>query len=507
MSISCDAALRLLDDSLNFLTDSSVKLRAGTLVDESRTIEHLKTASESARIVREAVLSELPDALWQNREELDALVERIRIISEQRPAAQRRRSRLLALRTALESGSIVHRRAQRLAELRQLRDHAIDELRSQAALESPTSDLPGPEADRWIEWACDLKEPKDTELLQSIRAAFPHLDSFIANLEPSMWTAGSSGATIPLGAEQATAKEESEESRRHIEEREDLVPPDVADGNQKVAEEVAADHSIDKAVQKLLAGRRWILLAGVLPLLLAAGFLMWRGSRNTGSNRTLDPVQRTHPAQSQSNPPEVSTSTATPSEHEARVAAPASLKEQIKDHDHSLARDSSAKGQAAKPAGGHDADLLRPTLSIPGQEESASAAGSDTQVPLAGGSINGVPTGMTNVLTTVPVVVPQLAPQKDQASSGTVAAVLLKEVPPRYPLQARQARVEGTVVLEGIIGIDGKLQNLRAVRGDARLVQAAIDAAKQWRYKPSLLHGQPAESVTQITVNFSLTGR
>ena len=156
---------------------------------------------------------------------------------------------------------------------------------------------------------------------------------------------------------------------------------------------------------------------------------------------------------------------------------------------------------------GHDADLLRPTLSIPGQEESASAAGSDTQVPLAGGSINGVPTGMTNVLTTVPVVVPQLAPQKDQASSGTVAAVLLKEVPPRYPLQARQARVEGTVVLEGIIGIDGKLQNLRAVRGDARLVQAAIDAAKQWRYKPSLLHGQPAESVTQITVNFSLTGR
>src|SRR5215469_7541033 len=550
MSISCDAALRLLDDSLNFLTDSSVKLRAGTLVDESRTIEHLKKASESARIVREAVLSELPDASWQNREELDALVERIRIISEQRPAAQRRRSRLLALRTALESGSIVHRRAQRLAELRQLRDHAIDKLRSQAALESPTSDLPGPEADRWIEWACDLKEPKDTELLQSIRAAFPHLDNFIANLEPSMWTAGSSGATIQLGAEQATAKEESEEPRRHIEEREDLVPPDVADGNQKGAEEalqrskervfarftsriveehrqtgpisadastematptrgaaVAADHTIDKAVQKLLPGRRWILLAGVPPLLLAAGFLMWRGSRNTGSNRTLDPVQRTLPAQSQSNPPEVSTSTATPSEHEARVAAPASLKEQIKDHDHSLARDSSAKGQAAKPAGGHDADLLRPTLSIPGQEESASAAGSDTQVPLAGGSINGVPTGMTNVLTTVPVVVPQLAPQKDQASSGTVAAVLLKEVPPRYPLQARQARVEGTVVLEGIIGIDGKLQNLRAVRGDARLVQAAIDAAKQWRYKPSLLHGQPAESVTQITVNFSLTGR
>src|SRR6516164_3563099 len=134
MNVSCDAALRSLDDLSTLLSQSSEKLRAGTLLDVTQVVEQLKTAAESARTVREAVLSELPDASWQNRDELDALLERVRIISEERAAVQRQRSRLLALAAALESGSIVHRRAQRLAELQQLRGNAINELRSQAAL-------------------------------------------------------------------------------------------------------------------------------------------------------------------------------------------------------------------------------------------------------------------------------------------------------------------------------------------------------------------------------------
>ena len=84
--------------------------------------------------MRELVLSELPEASWQNREELDALMEKIQTILDARTLEQLR-ARLLALATELESGSIVHRRAHRLSELNQLRDQAVNELRSQAGLE------------------------------------------------------------------------------------------------------------------------------------------------------------------------------------------------------------------------------------------------------------------------------------------------------------------------------------------------------------------------------------
>ena len=90
-------------------------------------------------MVRELVLSELPEASWQNREELDALARGdTRKLYEARNLEQRR-SRLLALATELERGSIVHRRALRVNELTQLRDQAINELRSQATSEASTT--------------------------------------------------------------------------------------------------------------------------------------------------------------------------------------------------------------------------------------------------------------------------------------------------------------------------------------------------------------------------------
>ena len=69
--------------------------------------------------------------------------------------------------------------------MNQLRDQAINELRSQAEGTPPI--LPGPEADRWVEWACGLQEPEDADSLETLRNTFGHLDDFIANLEPGMW--------------------------------------------------------------------------------------------------------------------------------------------------------------------------------------------------------------------------------------------------------------------------------------------------------------------------------
>ena len=174
-----------LNDSLALLCESVEKLKAAKSVDIAEVTEQLRMAAESARNLRALVLSELPEAAWQSRHELDALLEKIEKRVEARQLEQLR-ARLLGLATELERGGIVHRRAVRVSQLTQLRDQAIIELRSQAGKAAPQP-LPGPESDEWLDWACGLKEPDDAESLQMIRNGFAHLDELVANLEPDMW--------------------------------------------------------------------------------------------------------------------------------------------------------------------------------------------------------------------------------------------------------------------------------------------------------------------------------
>jgi protein TonB len=75
-----------------------------------------------------------------------------------------------------------------------------------------------------------------------------------------------------------------------------------------------------------------------------------------------------------------------------------------------------------------------------------------------------------------------------------------------YPPIAKQAHVQGVVVLHAIIGKDGRIKNLNVISGNAMLTQAAVDAVSNWRYKPYLLNGEPTEVDTTVTVNFSFGG-
>jgi len=78
-------------------------------------------------------------------------------------------------------------------------------------------------------------------------------------------------------------------------------------------------------------------------------------------------------------------------------------------------------------------------------------------------------------------------------------------VQPKYPPLAVQARIGGTVHLRAIIGRDGKVRDLTLVSGQPLLVPSAIDAVKQWVYKPTYLNGVPVEVVTEVDVNFRLS--
>ncbi len=121
-----------------------------------------------------------------------------------------------------------------------------------------------------------------------------------------------------------------------------------------------------------------------------------------------------------------------------------------------------------------------------------------------GGSMGGV---LGGVLSSTPVAIPKAAtPQRVRVSQGVSQGLLIHKVQPAYPALARQARIQGTVVLQALIGKDGAIQNLHVVSGHPMLTGAALDAVKQWRYKPYYLNGEPVEVETTINVNFTLGG-
>ena len=97
--------------------------------------------------------------------------------------------------------------------------------------------------------------------------------------------------------------------------------------------------------------------------------------------------------------------------------------------------------------------------------------------------------------------------QRVRVSQGVMQGLRVSYVDPSYPL-GHDVRVEGSVIMDAIIGRDGTVQDLRILKSSSPILdQSALDAAKQWKYKPYLLNGQAIEVDTTITVNFKLPQR
>ena len=96
-------------------------------------------------------------------------------------------------------------------------------------------------------------------------------------------------------------------------------------------------------------------------------------------------------------------------------------------------------------------------------------------------------------------------PRPVRVGGDVQMANILSRVNPVYPPLARQARIQGLVKLEGIIARDGTVQHLKVISGHALLVPAALDAVKQWRYRPTHLNGEPVEVIAPIDVHFILS--
>jgi periplasmic protein TonB len=125
--------------------------------------------------------------------------------------------------------------------------------------------------------------------------------------------------------------------------------------------------------------------------------------------------------------------------------------------------------------------------------------GPDTGFP------DGVPGGLPqNVVEFVPPP-PPLAERKPVRPGGVIETPkILKRVQPVYPTIAQIARVQGTVVIDALIGEDGKVRNARVLQGNAQLNDAALAAVRQWVFTPTKLNGEPVAVLMTVTVVFTL---
>jgi periplasmic protein TonB len=132
---------------------------------------------------------------------------------------------------------------------------------------------------------------------------------------------------------------------------------------------------------------------------------------------------------------------------------------------------------------------------------------------VAGGAVGGV---LGGIIGSVPSAAPpppppppaapkkEPTPQRIKVGGNVQSAMVLKKIPPLYPQLAKSARVSGVVHLAAVIAKDGTIQELHSLGGPALLIQAAVDAVKQWVYRPTLLNGEPVQVETTIDVNFTL---
>ncbi len=255
---------------------------------------------------------------------------------------------------------------------------------------------------------------------------------------------------------------------------------------------------------------KWVLVAAAILLAAAGGYF---ASTKLHSAPPPAPAVSNPPAQAAptvSAPAQDITLGGTSSTKPAPVLTPSQPQATPVSHttapeDTSDAADDTVKksSSSAKPQLEHADKPVREALVVknPSSKSAASQAEVPQAIPVLGIASNSGDKALAGIMDAKPTT-PVLRTMK--VSQGVSQGLVLKRVPPDYPAQARQLRVEGSVQLEATIAKDGNVKDVRVLSGHPILARAAVDAVKQWKYKPYMLNGMPVEIDTQISVNFKL---
>ncbi len=162
-----------------------------------------------------------------------------------------------------------------------------------------------------------------------------------------------------------------------------------------------------------------------------------------------------------------------------------------------------AAAPAPKPPSRFEAELTAPR-EIPEEVALVNDIDNGATVPGLGGAMGGVPGGIPGGVLSLAGHNPMdiLPPAPIRVGGNVQAARITHRVMPVYPDEASEDRIEGAVKLEATLTREGTIKELRVVEGHPLLADAAVEAVRQWRYRPTLLNGVPAEVMTFITIEF-----
>lgn len=276
---------------------------------------------------------------------------------------------------------------------------------------------------------------------------------------------------------------------------EDLVEPVPKPTRAEKAEqramfrEIAAEDGVRTPRDKKV----WILI-GAVPVALAAvlTLLFWHPAHpNTPAPA---PVQYVVPPATTSAVPDAAAPSAATPQPASATSKPSPSAPTLLQVDASTVP---SRSKAVSPDA-MDAQLNAPSRISPEMKRSAPAEEAPagfTPVSMEGGAAPVL--GTSKQVNVVPVA--------SRVSAGVAQGLLLRKIDPVYPPMAKTSRVSGTVVLACVITKSGSIADLHVVSGPAMLRQAALDAVKQWRYRPYMLNNQPVEVETNVSVVFNLS--
>jgi protein TonB len=245
-------------------------------------------------------------------------------------------------------------------------------------------------------------------------------------------------------------------------------------------------HGYDEDGVRGNKGMKAIAAGGVMALLLAGG---WFGYVKLHSK----PVAQTHPVTTQQQVVSNSNPTTeivanTPVETAAAPVAPAT--------------------DTGRPLSAQSTAAMNRQLNAPSRiSEDLSKLGG-RPAPSAGANLNAMEglEANSNVFGNDAGPKVKVAAQRVSLSAGVAGGLLLQSTPPSYPPMARNARIQGTVVIQATISKTGEVVDPHVVSGPSMLRESAVNAVKSWRYRPYKLDGQPVEVETTVNVVFNLGG-
>jgi TonB family protein len=273
---------------------------------------------------------------------------------------------------------------------------------------------------------------------------------------------------------------------------------------------VTFDGAVESGTKTETSANKKILMAVAATVLVAAtGYNVWThlGRPNGEAASTPASVLPTTisavPSETVAAPSsaEVSTTSTSPVNPRPKVAQPSgNAKTAIPQGDNSQLHPNKAKREADSPQ-----PAAHPIVLNGGHAQNERSAGSNDAVaptiatlaePESGGTLPNLMNGAS------PAPAPVL--QTMSVSQGISQGLIIKKIAPSYPPTALHLRVEGSVQLLATVTKKGDISAVKVMSGDPSLARAAVDAVKQWKYKPYLLDGSPVEIQTQVTVNFKL---